>query len=143
MVSASFYFNKIKLKEGRGVLNKFTSLLISLMLILITGCSLNNFDIKLFTPKSFTPDQSIPIKVKILDREGKPVKGAKVSADLDMQGMSHGDITMKMQETGNGVYVGQAKFEMEGDYTATIKIDYNGEKWKGEKRFSIVYNNAQ
>ncbi|MFP5111682.1 FixH family protein [Bacillaceae bacterium C204] len=124
-------------------MNKFTILLISLILILITGCSSNNFEIKLFTPKSFTPDQSTPIKVKILDREGNPVIGAKVSADLDMQGMSHGDITMKMQETGNGVYVGRAKFEMEGDYTATIKIDYNGEKWKREKRFSIVYNNAQ
>ncbi|MGF6950167.1 hypothetical protein QF028_002672 [Neobacillus sp. B4I6] len=35
---------------------------------------------------------------------------------------------MKMQETGNSVYVGQDKFEMEGDYTATIKIDCNGEK---------------
>ncbi|MEH7502910.1 FixH family protein [Neobacillus drentensis] len=124
-------------------MNKFSILIIILILILITGCSSNNFEIKLFTPKSFTPDQSTPIQMKILDREGKPVKGAKVSADLDMQGMSHGDISMKMQETGNGVYVGQAKFEMEGDYTAAIKIDYNGEKWLGEKRFSIVYNKAQ
>ncbi|SMQ78456.1 YtkA-like [Bacillus sp. OV166] len=107
------------------------------MLILITGCSSNNFEIKLVTPKSFTPDQSTPIQIKILDREGKPVKGAKVSVDLDMQGMSHGDISMKMQETGNGVYVGQTTF------TATIKIDYNGEKWNSEKRFSIVNNNAQ
>jgi hypothetical protein len=142
-LSASFNFINIKLKKGWGVMNKCTSLIISLILILITGCSSNNFEIKLVTPKSFTPDQSTPIQIKILDREGKPVKGAKVSADLDMQGMSHGDISMKMQETGNGVYVGQATFEMEGDYTATIKIDDNGEKWKGEKRFSIVYNHAQ
>ncbi|MBV7504772.1 FixH family protein [Bacillus sp. sid0103] len=124
-------------------MNKFTILLISLILILITGCSSNNFEIKLVTPKSFTPGQSTPIQLKILDRDGKPVKGAEVSVKLDMQGMSHGDISMEMQETGNGVYVGQAKFEMEGDYTAAIKIDYNGEKWLGEKRFSIVYNHAQ
>jgi len=124
-------------------MNKVTGLLISLVLILMTGCSSNNFEIKLITPKSFTPDQSTPIQMKILDREGKPVEGAKVSADLDMQGMSHGNISMKMQETGNGEYVGQANFEMEGDYTAAITIDYKGEKWLGEKRFSIVYNKAQ
>ncbi|WP_231507714.1 FixH family protein [Bacillus sp. UNC41MFS5] len=117
--------------------------MISLILILLTGCSSNKFEIKLSTPKSFTPNQLTPIQLVILDREGKPVRGAKVSADLDMQGMSHGDISMKMQETGNGEYVGQAKFEMEGDYTAAITIDYKGEKWLGEKRFSIVYNKAQ
>ncbi|MBT2734603.1 hypothetical protein, partial [Bacillus sp. ISL-7] len=44
---------------------------------------------------------------------------------------------MKMQETVNGVYVGQDKFEMEGDYTATIKIDYNREKYNGEKDFRL------
>ncbi|WHY64467.1 FixH family protein [Neobacillus sp. SuZ13] len=124
-------------------MNKFTSLLISFILILITGCSANNFEIKLSTPKSFTPDQATPIQMKILDREGNPVEGAKVSADLDMQGMSHGDISMKMKETRKGVYVGQAEFEMEGDYTATIKIDHKGEKWLGEKRFSIVYKKVQ
>ncbi|MFB5195999.1 FixH family protein [Neobacillus sp. KR4-4] len=124
-------------------MKKFTSLLISLIFILLTGCSANDFEIKLSTPKSFTPDQATPIQMKILDREGKPVEGAKVSADLDMQGMSHGDISMKMEEKGKGVYVGQADFEMEGDYTAAITIDYKGEKWLGEKRFSIVYNKAQ
>lgn len=124
-------------------MKKFPIIMISLIFILLTGCSSNKFEIKLSTPKSFTPDQLTPIQLEILDREGKPVKGAKVSVDLDMQGMSHGDISMEMQETGNGVYVGQAKFEMEGDYTAAITIDNNGEKWLGEKRFSIVNSQAQ
>ncbi|MBT2656103.1 FixH family protein [Bacillus sp. ISL-18] len=124
-------------------MNKFTILLFSLLVVFMTGCSSTNFDLKLTTPKSFTPGQSTPIQLTILDQDGKPVKGAKVNVQLDMQGMSHGDISMKMQETGNGVYLGLAKFEMEGDYTANITIDSNGEKWKGEKRFSIVYNKAQ
>src|SRR4051812_20612927 len=117
-------------------MNKFTRVIFSLMLILISGCSSNQFEIQLVTPKSFIPGQPTPIKLKIFDREGKPVKGAKVSANIDMQGMSHGDISMKLQETGNGVYVGQAEFEMEGDYTAGIIINHNGVKWSGEKRFS-------
>ncbi|MED4228247.1 FixH family protein [Neobacillus cucumis] len=124
-------------------MKKFTGFIMSLLLILMVGCSSNNFEIKLSTPKSFTSGQSTPIQVKILDPDGKPVKGAKVSTKLDMQGMSHGDISINMQEKGNGVYVGQANIEMEGDYIATIKVDDNGEKWLGEKRFSIVSNNSQ
>ncbi|MEH7098050.1 FixH family protein [Neobacillus vireti] len=124
-------------------MHKYTSLIFILILVLLSGCSSTNFNLKLTTPKSFTPGQATPIQLSIQDQDGKPVKGAKVSAILDMQGMSHGDVSMKMQESGNGVYIGQAKFEMEGDYTANIYIDSNGEKWKGEKRFSIVYNKAQ
>ncbi|WP_040205971.1 FixH family protein [Neobacillus jeddahensis] len=124
-------------------MNKFTVLIISLSLVLLASCSSNNFEIKLSIPKSFTPGQSTPIQFTILDKDGKPVKGAKVSAELDMDMMSHGDVSIKMQETGNGVYTGKATFEMEGDYTAAITIDDNGEKWKGEKRFSIVSNDAQ
>ncbi|MCM3728969.1 FixH family protein [Neobacillus cucumis] len=124
-------------------MKKITSLIIGLLFVFMAGCSSNNFDLKLTTPKSFTPGQLTPIQLKILDREGKPIKGAKVSAKLDMQGMSHGDTSLKLQETGNGVYAGNANLEMEGDYTATIQIDYNGEKSLSEKRFSIVYNKAQ
>ncbi|MGG3467481.1 FixH family protein [Neobacillus pocheonensis] len=119
-------------------MNKFIIIVLSLVIILVSGCSSNNFQITLSAPKSFTPGQSTPIQFKILDREGRPVKDAKVSADLKMQGMSHEDLSMEMQETGNGVYAGKANIEMEGDYIATIKIDYKGEKWVGEKRFSIV-----
>ena len=124
-------------------MNKNTILMISLLFIIMAGCSSTNFDIKLTTPKTLTPGQATPMQLSILDQNGKPLKGAKVSVLLDMQGMSHGEVSMKMQETGNGVYVGQAQLEMEGDYTANINIDANGEKWKGEKRFSIVYNKTQ
>ncbi|MEH7417463.1 FixH family protein [Neobacillus drentensis] len=124
-------------------MNKFTILIIGLVMVLMAGCSSNNIEIKLTTPKSFTPGQLTPIQVKILDPKGQPVKGAKVSAKLDMQGMSHGDTSLNFQETGNGVYVGKANLEMEGDYTAAIQIDYDGEKSLSEKRFSIVYNQAQ
>jgi hypothetical protein len=57
--------------------------------------------------------------------------------------MSHGATSLKLQETGTGVYAGKANIEMEGDYTVTIQIDYSGEKSMAEKRFSIVYNKAQ
>ena len=121
--------------------NKATRLIFCLLFVFISGCSSNNYDLKLSTPKSFSPGQTTPIPLKILDQNGKAVEGAKVAAILDMNGMSHGDLSVAMQETENGVYVGKVKFEMEGDYTAIIQIDKNGKKTKTEKRFSIVYNN--
>ena len=124
--------------KGCGKVNRHLVLVLSLLLILIPGCSSNNFQIQLSAPKSFTLGSSSPIQLKIQDREGKPVEGAKVTADLKMQGMSHGDLSIKMHEMENGVYLGNANIEMEGDYTANIQIDYKGKKWSGEKRFSIV-----
>jgi adenylosuccinate synthase len=63
---------------------------ISLILILIAGCSSNNLQVKLLTPKTFTPGQTFAMQVKITDQNGKPVKGAKVSASLTMKNMDHG-----------------------------------------------------
>ena len=125
-------------------MKKFAFLFVCFLLVLMSGCSSNDFQIELLTPKSFSPEQSSTIQIKVLDSEGKPVTGAKVRADLNMHMMSHGDIAMKdMKETSNGVYSGVATFEMEGDYTATIQIDDNGKKWTGEKRFSIVSSQAK
>ncbi|MGG3561050.1 FixH family protein [Neobacillus rhizosphaerae] len=125
-------------------MKKFAFLLVWFLLVLMAGCSSNDFKIELLTPKSFTPEQPSTIQIKVLDSEGKPVTGAKVSTDLNMHMMSHGDISMKdMKETSKGVYTGNATFEMEGDYTATIQIDDHGKKWTGEKRFSIVSNQTK
>ncbi|WP_251552536.1 FixH family protein [Neobacillus muris] len=117
---------------------KYLPFVICLLLVVITGCDYNKFQIELTAPKSFAPGQSSLIQLKILDTEGKPVKGAKVSAELKMERMSHGDLSMEMQETNDGVYVGNTAIEMEGNYTVNISIQYKGEKWTGEKRFSIV-----
>jgi uncharacterized GH25 family protein len=117
--------------------------LVSLVMVLLAGCGSSDFQIELVTPKSFTVDQPSTIQIKVLDADGKPVTGAKVSAELNMHMMSHGDISMKnMKETANGVYTGTVEFEMEGDYTATIQIDDEGKQWTGEKRFSIVAKQA-
>ncbi|WP_462412888.1 FixH family protein [Neobacillus sp. Marseille-QA0830] len=121
-------------------MNKHKSLafVISLLLVVMAGCDYNKFQIQLSAPKFFTLGQSSPIQLKVQDSDGKPVIGAKVRADLKMKGMSHGILSIKMQEAEDGVYVGNADIEMDGDYTATITVDYKGEKWVGEKRFYIV-----
>ncbi|WP_042461336.1 FixH family protein [Neobacillus dielmonensis] len=117
---------------------KYLAFVFSLLLVVMAGCDYNKFQIELSTPKSFTLDQPSPIQIKIQDSDSNPVVGAKVTVDLKMKGMSHGNLSIEMQETKDGVYVGNADIEMEGDYTASIIINDKGEKWMGEKRFSIV-----
>lgn len=67
---------------------------------------MNSFQVKFSTPKTFTPGNAFPMQIKILDNQGRPVKGAKVSAELNMKNMDHGTIPVSIEETGDSKYVG-------------------------------------
>jgi cytochrome oxidase Cu insertion factor (SCO1/SenC/PrrC family) len=110
---------------------------ISLILILIAGCSSNNLQVKLLTPKTFTPGQTFAMQVKITDQNGKPVKGAKVSASLTMKNMDHGTYPVTMDDIGDGYYVGPANLPMDGDWVADLTVNNHGKKFEDEKQFSI------
>nr|WP_275940695.1 FixH family protein [Neobacillus terrae] len=111
-----------------------------MLLIFIAGCNSEHLKVDLLTPKTFTPGQVSPIKMKVTDNKGNPIKGAKISVKFKMQGMNMkpGNDSMVANETGDGLYTGNANLQMEGDYTATIKVDQNGKKFEQEKRFSII-----
>lgn len=119
------------------MIKRMTVLVIGLLCLLIAGCGSNQLQIKLYTPKTFTPGQPFAMQFKILDNNGNPVKGAKVSADLNMKNMDHGEITVPTQEIGNGMYVGQANLEMNGDWVATVKVDRDGKSYEEDKPFTI------
>jgi uncharacterized protein YfaS (alpha-2-macroglobulin family) len=113
---------------------------VSILLIFITACGRDQIKVSLFTPKTYTPGEVSQVKVKVLNNKGKPITGAKISVIFNMQGMSmkHGNVSMAPKESGNGLYIGNANLQMEGDYTAVIKVEQNGEKFEQEKRFSII-----
>lgn len=108
-----------------------------LLFIFIAGCRSDQLQIKLYTPKTFTPGQPFAMQLKILDSNGKPVKGAKVIAELNMKNMDHGMVTIPTEEIGNGMYVGQANLQMNGDWVATIKVEHEGKKFEEDKSFTI------
>lgn len=121
-------------------MQRFTVLIFSILLIFLAGCGSNQVKVDLITPKAYTPGQVSPIKMKVFDNKGNPVKGAKVSVEFKMEGMSmkQGDVSMAAKESGDGLYSGNANLQMEGDYTAAIKVEQNGKKYEQEKRFSLV-----
>ncbi|MCQ6278506.1 FixH family protein [Bacillus sp. EB600] len=123
-------------------MKSLTFFIVSMVLIFIAGCGSDQLTVDLITPKTYTPGQVSPIKVKVIDNKGNPVKGAKVSVEFNMEGMSmsNGNVSMTAKETGDGLYSGNANLQMEGDYTANIKVDKTGKKFEQEKRFSLVLN---
>ncbi|MCQ6280114.1 SCO family protein [Bacillus sp. EB600] len=110
---------------------------VSLLLFFIAGCGSDHVQIKLYTPKTFTPGQPFAMQFKILDSKGTPVTGAKVTADLNMKNMDHGTVSIVTQEIGDGMYVGQANLMMNGDWVATVKVDHGGKSDEEDKSFSI------
>ncbi len=108
------------------------------MFIFIAGCgSARNLTIKLSTPKTFTPGKIYAMQFSVVDKQGNPVKGAKVRADLNMKNMDHGTTPVTIEEIGDGKYIGTANLAMNGDWVASIKVEYQGKIIEDEKQFTV------
>jgi len=112
--------------------------IMSLMFIFIAGCgSVSNLTIKLSTPKTFTPGKIYAMQFSVVDKQGNPVKGSKVSADLNMKNMDHGTTPVTIEEIGDGKYIGNANLAMNGDWVASIKVEHDGKIVEDEKQFTV------
>ncbi|WP_026574939.1 FixH family protein [Bacillus sp. UNC438CL73TsuS30] len=118
-------------------MKKLMFYMISLLVIIMAGCGgTKDFQVKLSTPNTFTEGKTYPMQIKITDQKGNPVKGAHVTAELNMKTMDHGTIPVTVEETEDGKYIGLSKLAMNGDWIATIKVERNGKSVEEEKEFS-------
>ncbi|MFJ7729232.1 SCO family protein [Neobacillus sp. NPDC097160] len=126
-------------------MKKIPVIILSLILVIVVaGCGAsNNLNVKLSTPKTFTPDKPYVMQIKIEDKKGHPVKGAKVSAHLNMKNMDHGTIPVTAEDIGEGKYIGTTDLPMNGDWVATIIVENDGEKYEEEKQFSVEVKTAE
>ncbi|WML43792.1 FixH family protein [Neobacillus sp. PS3-40] len=119
-------------------MNRIIVYIISLMLVFIAGCEgSTNLQVKLYTPKLFTPGTPYAMQFTIVDKQGTPVKGAKVSVNLNMKNMDHGTIPVTVDELGDGKYLGTANLSMNGEWLADIKVENGGKSFEEEKQFSV------
>ena len=126
------------LTERIGTMKKSFVFILSLMFIFIAGCgSASNLTIKLSTPKTFTPGKIYAMQFSVVDKQGNPVEGAKVSAELNMKNMDHGTTPVAVKEIGDGKYIGTANIAMNGDWMATIKVEQDGKIVEDEKQFTV------
>jgi cytochrome oxidase Cu insertion factor (SCO1/SenC/PrrC family) len=108
-------------------------------LLLLAGCgNTNHYKVKLAAPKTFTPGNPYPMQVNVTDNDGKPLKGAKVSMELNMKNMDHGTLPVSVEETGSGKYIGLADISMGGDWLADIKVEQSGKTYEIEKPFTVA-----
>jgi cytochrome oxidase Cu insertion factor (SCO1/SenC/PrrC family) len=127
-----------KMTERLGNMKRIAVCIMSLILIIITGCGAsNNLTMKLSTPKTFTPGKTFAMQFTIGNKQVNPVKDAKVSAELHMKNMDHGTIPVVTEEIGDGKYIGTVNLPMNGDWVVTIIVEHDGEKFEDEKQFSV------
>lgn len=126
-------------------MKKIPVIILSLILVIVVaGCGASNkLNVKLSAPKTFTPGKPYMMQIKMKDMKGHPVKGAKVSAHLNMKNMDHGTIPVKVEDIGDGKYIGTTDLPMNGAWVATIKVEHDGEKFEEEKQFSVEVKTAE
>ncbi|WP_410891030.1 SCO family protein [Neobacillus sp. 204] len=108
------------------------------MILFIAGCGTSNkMTVKLTTPKTFTPGKRYAMQFTLADKQGNPLEGAQVSAELNMKNMDHGTIPVAVEEIGDGKYIGTASLAMNGEWVAVIKVEHDGEFLEDEKQFSV------
>ncbi|QCJ42118.1 redoxin domain-containing protein [Bacillus sp. S3] len=125
-------------------MKKIPVIMMSLILVLIAGCgTAKNINVKLSTPKTFTPGKPIVMQFTIKDGEGNPVEDANITANLNMKNMDHGTIPVSAEDIGEGKYVGTADLPMNGDWIAAISVEHDGKKFEEEKQFSVEVKTAE
>lgn len=108
------------------------------MILFIAGCGIsNNITVKLTTPKTFTPGKIYAMQFTVGDKQGNPLEGAKVSAELNMKNMDHGTIPVAVEEIGDGKYIGTASVAMNGEWVAAIKVEDDKKIVEDEKHFTV------
>jgi cytochrome oxidase Cu insertion factor (SCO1/SenC/PrrC family) len=117
---------------------KRIAVIIGFLLIIIAGCGASkNLTVELSTPKTFIPGKSFAMQIKVVDMQGNPVNGAKVTAILNMKNMDHGTIPVAAEEIGEGKYIGTVNLPMNGDWVASIIVEHDGGIFEVEKEFSV------
>lgn len=112
-------------------------MILAFILVVLVGCQSNKLKVELSTPKTFTPGKAYSIQIKVTDNDGKPVKGAKVKASINMKDMDHGAIPITVDENGNGKYTGFANLSMDGKWVVDVDVQKDGEKLTIERDFSV------
>lgn len=107
--------------------------LLILLLIGLSACSNQNssgstkdgLQIQFLKPDSIKSGQKVEYTVKLMEK-GQPVKDAEVIVALEMVEMDHGKNGFRGIMTEPGVYKGEAVLPMGGDWSAYVKVNFNG-----------------
>lgn len=76
--------------------------------------------------------------VKLADADGRPIRSADVSAELDMRHMGCGTVSFRLKETAPGVYEGTGYALMPGTWEASLTVDAADRSFDVNRQFAAV-----
>lgn len=93
---------------------------------LLTGCGQgDNWEPEFTQDVYFVKGAKSPVEIKVTE-EGEPVTDLSAIVSLEMTKMNHGTVNIKLKESKDGVYAGEAEFPMAGEYVATFTLKKEG-----------------
>lgn len=108
-------------------MRKLLSIITLSFLLALVGCTnTNNFQVDINQELYFHKDKESSFQIKVTDSD-QPVEGLNIQADFSMVDMDHGHYEAQLNEINQGIYQGQVKLPMEGDWEIVITVDHDGE----------------
>ncbi|WLR51304.1 SCO family protein [Bacillus tianshenii] len=106
-------------------------------LMLLNGCSNEEFDIHLSAPKEFKVGESVPMKLTVTNGE-KKLSDLLIQGHFDMVDMDHGTVSVDFNDIGDGQYIGYAALPMGGQWEGVFTLDNEKREFQTMENFSIV-----
>jgi hypothetical protein len=108
------------------MLKKWFSFGLISWLFLLAGCNTgDNWQVDFTKPVQYAKGKESVIEIKVTE-DNKPVTDLNASAEFEMSSMSHGNVNLKLEEEGDGIYRGKAELPMAGKYTVTFTLKKDG-----------------
>lgn len=108
-------------------MKKLLGLSILFLLVVLAGCnSKANLEVKVNKPLYYQAEKTSNFEIKVSEKD-QPVKGLKVNAAFAMTDMDHGSYEVDLEESEDGIYSGEVKLSMAGDWEIVLLIENDGE----------------
>lgn len=112
-----------------------------LMVLQLAGCSQEpEWMVEMVKDPAFVEGKDSHFEIKVTDGD-TAVSGLNISAEITMINMDHGAITADLEEVGDGIYSGSAKFSMAGEWEAAFILEKD--RAKQEKVVNLKVKKAE
>jgi hypothetical protein len=105
-----------------------------LLIAMLAGCSSSpDYKVDITKPLYFQQDKESSFEIKVTENK-KAVTGLKVSLELSMANMDHGNTKVDLKEEQKGLYTGNVELPMDGKYEMAFTLK------KGNKKTEEVFD---
>lgn len=109
-----------------------------LLLLILAACSSSpKWEISIEKAPIYYAQESSTFVVQVTE-SGKPITGLRISAILEMERMDHGQITVQLEDQGEGIYAGLVALPMGGDWLAAFDVSNGKQMMEKVLHFTVA-----